>query len=94
MSEADLAVDTGQALLDLGDTRRADHLIAEGKHLLPSSRDKTKGVFLTYQAASFLDQEEPEPAAAATTEALLLARRIGAPRCVKLVDGLLPRFQP
>ncbi|MEU9405784.1 XRE family transcriptional regulator [Streptomyces sp. NPDC048281] len=94
VSEADLAVDSGQTLLDLGDTRRAHQLITEGEHLLPASRDKTKGVFLTYQATSFLDQEEPEPAAAAATEALLLARRIGAPRCITLVENLLPRFQP
>ncbi|WP_229713733.1 XRE family transcriptional regulator [Streptomyces fuscichromogenes] len=94
VSEADVAVDSGQTLLDLGDTRRAHQLITEGEHLLPASRDKTKGVFLTYQATSYLDQEEPEPAAAAATEALLLARRIGAPRCIKLVENLLPRFQP
>ncbi|MEU9158113.1 XRE family transcriptional regulator [Streptomyces sp. NPDC048417] len=94
MSEADLAVDTGQTLLDLGDTRRAHQLITEGEHLLPASRDKTRGVFLTYRAASYLDQKDPEPAAAAATEALQLARRIGAPRCVTLVNDLLPRFGP
>ncbi|WP_413754806.1 XRE family transcriptional regulator [Streptomyces sp. MMBL 11-3] len=94
VSEADLAVDSGQALLDLGDTRRAHQLITEGEHLLPAARDKTRGVFLTYRAASYLDQNEPEPAAAAATESLLLARRIGAPRCVSLVNDLLPRFQP
>jgi hypothetical protein len=49
-------------------------------------------VFLAYRAASYLDLKEPEPAAAAT-ESLLLARRIGAPRCLQLVDDLLPRFQ-
>ncbi|MER5201517.1 XRE family transcriptional regulator [Streptomyces sp. NPDC002884] len=94
VSEADLAVDSGQALLELGDTGRAHQLIAEGELLLPTARDKTRGVFLTYRAASHLDQKEPEPAAAAANEALLLARRIGAPRCVRLIDDLLPRFQP
>ncbi|MFF3617270.1 XRE family transcriptional regulator [Streptomyces sp. NPDC002580] len=94
VSEADLAVDSGQTLLDLGDTRRAHQLITEGEQLLPAARDKTRGVFLTYRAASYLDQKEPEPAAAAATQALLLARRIGAPRCITLVDNLLPRFQP
>ncbi|WP_406359558.1 XRE family transcriptional regulator [Streptomyces sp. NBC_00715] len=94
VSEADLAVDSGQALLDLGDTGRAHQLITEGEQLLPAARDKTRGVFLTYQAASHLDQKEPEPAAAAATQALLLARRIGAPRCTSLVEALLPRFQP
>ncbi|MGW4983584.1 XRE family transcriptional regulator [Streptomyces mirabilis] len=91
---ADLAVDSGQALLDLGDTARAHQLIAEGERLLPTARDKTRGVFLAYRAASYLDLKEPEPAAAAATQSLLLARRIGAPRCVQLVDDLLPRFQP
>ncbi len=94
ISEADLAVDSGQALLDLGDTSRAHQLITEGESLLPTTRDKTRGVFLAYRAASFLDLEEPEPAAAAATQSLLLARRIGAPRCVSLIDDLIPRFQP
>lgn len=94
VSEADLAVDSGQALLDLGDTARAHQLITEGERLLPAARDKTRGVFLTYQAASYLDLKEPEPAAAAATQSLLLARRTGARRCVSLVEALLPRFQP
>ncbi|MFG2681327.1 XRE family transcriptional regulator [Streptomyces sp. NPDC048392] len=94
VSEADVAVDSGQALLDLGDTGRAHQLITEGERLLPTARDKTRGVFLAYRAASYLDLQEPEPAAAAATQSLLLARRIGAPRCVSLVDDLLPRFQP
>ncbi|MCF1512469.1 XRE family transcriptional regulator [Streptomyces glomeratus] len=94
VSDADLAVDSGQALLDLGDINHAHQLISEGERLLPPARDKTKGVFLAYRAASYLDMKEPEPAAAAATQSLLLARRIGAPRCVRLVDDLLPRFQP
>lgn len=93
VSEADLAVDSGQALLDLGDTGRAHQLITEGERLLPAARDKTRGVFFAYRAASYLDLKEPEPAAAAA-QSLILARRIGAPRCVNLVDDLLPRFQP
>lgn len=93
MSEADLAVASGQAPLDLGDTGRAHQFITEGEQLLPVARDKTRGVFLTCQAAS-LDQMEPESAAAVATQALLLARRIGPPRCTCLVEALLPRFQP
>jgi tetratricopeptide (TPR) repeat protein len=94
VSEADLAVDSGQALLDLGDIGRAHRLITEGERLLPAARDKTRGVFLAYRAASYLDLKEPEPAAEVAAQSLLLARRIGAPRCVQLVDDLLPRFQP
>ncbi|MGI3204624.1 hypothetical protein ACRJ4W_53840 [Streptomyces sp. GLT-R25] len=51
-------------------------------------------MFAAYRAASYLDLKEPEPAAAAATQSLLLARRIGAPRCISLVDDLIPRFQP
>ncbi|MFG2425649.1 XRE family transcriptional regulator [Streptomyces sp. NPDC048448] len=94
LSEADVAVDTGQALLDLGDTSRAHQLITEGEQLLPAARDKTRGVFLAYRASSYLTAKEPGAAAAAASESLLLARRIGAPRCVNLVHDLLPRFQP
>lgn len=93
LSEADLAVDSGQALLDLGETRRAHELIREGQALLPPSRDKTRGVFLTYQAKSYLDLGEPELAAAAAVHSLDLAQRIGAPRCLELVRELLPRFE-
>ncbi|MFE5094626.1 XRE family transcriptional regulator [Streptomyces sp. NPDC056638] len=94
LSEADLAVDSGQALLDLGDTARAHQLIGEGQGLLPTSRDKTRGVFMAYRADSHLGLDEPELAAAAAREALALAQRIGAPRCVQLVMDLLPQFQP
>ncbi|MFD7973397.1 XRE family transcriptional regulator [Streptomyces clavifer] len=91
--EADLAVDTGQALLDLGDTARAHQLIAEGRALLPPERDKTNGVFLAYQAKSHLELKEPEIAARTAGEALRLARRIGAPRCEALVQDLVPAFR-
>lgn len=93
MCEADLAVDSGQALLDLGDTRHAHQLIREGQDHLPPSRDKTRGVFLAYQAKSHLDLGEPDLAAAAANESLHLAQRIGAPRCEQLIRGLLPRFE-
>ncbi|MGW0333543.1 XRE family transcriptional regulator [Streptomyces sp. NPDC003011] len=93
MSEADLAVDSGQALLDLGDTRRAHHLIREGQKLLPPSRDKTRVVFRAYEARSHLGLGEPERAAAAAMEALQVAQRIGAPRCVSLVRELVPSFE-
>ncbi|GHB81911.1 hypothetical protein GCM10010306_090430 [Streptomyces umbrinus] len=94
MSHADLAVDSGQALLDLGDTRRAHELIRQGQNMLPTNRAKTHGVFLTYQARSHLNLGEPERAAAAALEALQVAHRIGAPRCVELVQGLIPHFEP
>ncbi|MFJ2218354.1 hypothetical protein ACIQVO_40025 [Streptomyces sp. NPDC101062] len=93
-SEADFAVDSGQALLDLGDTRRAHQLIGEGQASLPHSRAKTRGVFLAYQAASHLALKEPELAAHTADQALQLARRIGAPRCERLVQDLVPGFQP
>ncbi|MEV7730301.1 hypothetical protein AB0P15_37155 [Streptomyces sp. NPDC087917] len=93
MSEADLAVDSGQALLDLGDTHRAHQLIREGQALLPEARDKTRSVFFAYQATSHLKLREPELAAEAAGQALQLARRIGAPRCEQLVQELVPAFE-
>ncbi|WP_405759594.1 XRE family transcriptional regulator [Streptomyces sp. NBC_00073] len=92
MSPADLAVDSGRCLLDLGDTTQAHRLIAEGQALLPASRDKTRGVFLAYRAQGHLSRHEPEAAAADALEALHLAERIGAPRCVQLVRDLAPAF--
>ncbi|MEU9599823.1 helix-turn-helix transcriptional regulator [Streptomyces sp. NPDC048109] len=94
MSQADLAVDSGRCLLDLGDTTQAHRLIAEGQALLPASRDKTRGVFLAYRAQGHLSRREPEAAAADALEALHLAERIGAPRCVQLVRDLAPAFAP
>ncbi|MFC5902083.1 hypothetical protein [Streptomyces zhihengii] len=94
MSSADLAVDSGRCLLDLGDTTQAHRLIAEGQALLPVSRDKTRGIFLAYRAQGHLSRREPEAAAADALEALRLAERIGAPRCVQLVRNLAPSFAP
>ncbi|WP_318216651.1 XRE family transcriptional regulator [Streptomyces sp. SCL15-6] len=94
LSDADLAVDSGQTLLDLGDTARAHQLITDGERMLAASRSKTRGIFLAYRAASHLDLKEPEPAVAAAIQSLLLARRIHAPRCVRLVEDLIPRFRP
>ncbi len=94
MGEADLAVDSGQCLLDLGEHPHALHLIGEGLDVLQRPRDKTRGVFLTYQARACLQSGQIDRAAAAATEALTLARRIGAPRCVTLVRDLAPAFAP
>ncbi|KUN17613.1 transcriptional regulator [Streptomyces corchorusii] len=94
LSPADVAVDSGRCLLDLGDVTRAHALIAEGQALLPPSRDKTRGIFLAYRAQGHLSRREPDAAAADALEALHLAKRIGAPRCVQLVRDLVPQFAP
>ncbi|MEW1700818.1 XRE family transcriptional regulator [Streptomyces sp. NPDC091278] len=92
MSAADLAVDSGRCLLDLGDITQAHSLIDQGQALLPASRDKTRGIFLAYRAQGHLSRREPEAAATDALEALRLAQRIGAPRCVQLVRDLVPAF--
>ncbi|GAA2248535.1 hypothetical protein GCM10010232_39920 [Streptomyces amakusaensis] len=93
MGPEDLLVDAGRCQLDLGHTRRAHQLIGEGTALLPDTRAKTLGVFLAYEAESHLRTGYLDQAAAAATESLTLARRIGAPRCVTLVEQLLPAFR-
>ncbi|MBO1415608.1 helix-turn-helix transcriptional regulator [Streptomyces sp. FH025] len=94
MGPADLAVDSGQCLLDLGRTDEAHARISEGMALLPRARDKTRGIFLTYQAKGYLQSNDVEQALAVTRESLDLAARIGAPRCVALVRDLAPAFTP
>ncbi|MFJ4901631.1 helix-turn-helix domain-containing protein [Streptomyces sp. NPDC088727] len=94
MSPADLAVDSGQCLLDLGRAEEARTKMTEGMALLPKVRDKTRGIFLTYQAKGFLRSNDIEQALAVTTESLDLATRIGAERCVTLVRELAPAFKP
>ncbi|MFD0257521.1 XRE family transcriptional regulator [Kitasatospora indigofera] len=93
MSTADLAVDSGQCLLDLGRTEEAHARIDEGMNLLPRSRDKTRGIFLTYEARSLLQAREVEQALAVTHQSLDLAHRMGAERCVTLVRELAPAFK-
>ncbi|MFE7133533.1 helix-turn-helix transcriptional regulator [Streptomyces sp. NPDC057638] len=93
MGPADLLVDAGRCHLDLGRTTRAHQLIGEGTALLTAARAKTRGVFLAYEAENHLRTGDVDQAAAAATESLTLARRIGAPRCVTLVEQLLPAFR-
>ncbi|MFD0404382.1 hypothetical protein [Kitasatospora sp. NPDC127116] len=68
--------------------------MAEGLALLPKARDRTRGIFLTYQAKGFLQSNDVEQALAVTAESLDLATRIGAERCVSLVRELAPAFKP
>ncbi|MER7043652.1 helix-turn-helix domain-containing protein [Streptomyces jumonjinensis] len=92
MSTADLAADGGRCLADLGQRRQAHQLMDEGIALLTATRSKTKSVFLTYQAETYLRDGEPEIAAATATRSLDLASRIDAPRCVTMVCGLEPEL--
>ncbi|WP_093772665.1 helix-turn-helix transcriptional regulator [Streptomyces sp. yr375] len=92
MSHADLAADSGRCLADLGQRHQAHLLMDEGIALLTATRSKTKSVFLTYQAETYLRDGEPEIAAATATRSLDLAGRIDAPRCVTMVRDLEPEL--
>ncbi|WP_432154821.1 helix-turn-helix transcriptional regulator [Streptomyces tricolor] len=94
MSMADLAADSGRCLADLGQRQRAHQLMVEGIHLLPTTRSKTRAVFLTYQAETYLRDGEPEIAAATAIRSLDLASRINAPRCVTMVRDLEEKLSP
>ncbi|MEW2704324.1 helix-turn-helix transcriptional regulator [Streptomyces koyangensis] len=89
----DLQVDTGQALVDLGDTGEGDRLIDRGIGHLAPARAKTRAVFLSYRASSLLAQGHADEASVAATDSLTLAQTIGAPRCVTLIQRLRPRFE-
>lgn len=94
MSHADLAVDSGRCLIDLGETGPALHQITQGVALLPTARDKTRAVFLAYEAESLLRQGEIDHSAATAHEALVLAQRIGASRCVRQISDLARGYEP
>lgn len=92
MSHADLAADSGRCLADLGQHRQAHQLMDEGIALLPVTRSKTRSVFLTYQAETYLRDGEPDIAAETATRSLDLASRIDAPRCVTMIRDLEPEL--
>ncbi|MEV7781355.1 hypothetical protein [Kitasatospora sp. NPDC088351] len=92
MSHADLAADSGRCLADLGQRRQAHQLMDEGIALLPATRSKTRSVFLTYQAETYLRDGEPDIAAETATRSLDLASRIDAPRCVTMIRDLEPEL--
>lgn len=94
VSEAVLAFGSGQSSSTSAIPAAPHQLICEGEGLLQPAWDKTRGVFLAYRAASYLGFQGTEPAAAAATQPLLLAHRIGARRCARLIDDPLPRFAP
>ncbi|RKE21951.1 hypothetical protein [Streptomyces sp. TLI_171] len=94
MSHADLAIDTGRCLIDLGEPGPAHHQITQGIDLLPASRDKTRAVFLTYEAESLVRQGEIDHAATTAQQALSLAQRLGATRCLRQITALGTVFQP
>ncbi|UQI48223.1 helix-turn-helix domain-containing protein [Streptomyces sp. HU2014] len=93
MSRSDLAVDTGRCLLDLGHVRQAHTLIQDGTGMLPIAREKTRAVFLAYEAEGYLQGGEIDQAAYAAHKALAMAQRIGAPRCTALISGMMPDFK-
>ncbi|MFC9930002.1 hypothetical protein [Streptomyces sp. NPDC127190] len=66
----------------------------EGIALLPATRSKTRAVFLTYQAETYLRDGEVEIAAETATRSLDLANRINAPWCVTMVRDLEPALSP
>ncbi|MER7701572.1 helix-turn-helix transcriptional regulator [Kitasatospora sp. NPDC097605] len=94
MGPADLAVDSGQCLLDLGRATEALGRIDEGIGLLPEARAKTRAVFQLSQARGLLMAREVEQALKTTGAALDVATRIGAQRCAIQAKELAPAFRP
>lgn len=94
MSHADLAVDTGRCLIDLRQPQHAHDQISQGLALLPQARDKTKAVFLAYEAESLLAQGDVAQAAELARDSLSLAQQIGASRCVQQIRDLSTTFDP
>ncbi|MEW1914344.1 hypothetical protein AB0442_39095 [Kitasatospora sp. NPDC085895] len=94
MSPADLAVDTGRCLIDLGEPGHAHQQITEGVALLPTARGKTRALFLTHEAESLLHQGKIGHSAATAHQVLALTQRIGASRYIRQTADLAPGLQP
>jgi hypothetical protein len=94
MGPADLAVDTGRCLIGLGEPGPAHHQITQGVALLPTARDKTRTVFLTYEAESLLHLGKTDHSAATAHQALALTQRIEVSRCIRQIADLAPGLQP
>ncbi|NEB42401.1 helix-turn-helix transcriptional regulator [Streptomyces sp. SID14515] len=92
-STADIAVDSGRCLIDLGETGPALAQITQGVADLPGARDKTRSVFLAYEAEALLRQGEIDHSAASAHEALVLAKKIGASRCIRQISDFAPGFE-
>ncbi|MEV3951256.1 XRE family transcriptional regulator [Streptomyces halstedii] len=94
MSFADVAVDTGRCLIELGEPALAHAQIRQGIALLPTARAKTKSVFLAYEAESLLAQGDIAQAAQLAHQSFGLAQQIGASRCVQQIRDLSTGFTP
>ncbi|MFE0632643.1 XRE family transcriptional regulator [Streptomyces sp. NPDC058864] len=93
MSPADLAVDAGRALLDLGKPQRAADALESGLRQLDPARARTRAVFQTYQAEGALADHDLDAAVSHARHALDTALNTGAARCRGLVTSLLPRLE-
>lgn len=80
-------------LIEPGEPGPARLQIAQGVALLPTARDKTRAVFLTYAAGCLLRQGEIDQGAATAYQALHLAQRTGASRCIGQIRNLAPVFR-
>lgn len=65
----------------------------DGTEVLPVAREKTRAVFLAYEAEGYLRSGDVDQAADAALTALEVAERIGAPRCTALIHELAPDFE-
>ncbi|MFB7126159.1 XRE family transcriptional regulator [Kitasatospora sp. NPDC056273] len=92
MSEADIEIDGGRCLIDLGDAGAGMKRIDRGLSLLTKPRSKTYAVFQTYRAEALLHQGQVEEATSVLSSALETARQIGATRCTEQVAQISDRL--
>lgn len=94
MDGADLEADGGRCQLDMGDTRAGLTRMEHGISLLQPHRDKTKSVFLAYTADAHLQRGEAAQGIVLAGQALDIAERIGATRCVDLIGRFARGIDP
>ncbi|WP_406200072.1 XRE family transcriptional regulator [Kitasatospora sp. NBC_01560] len=93
MSEADVEIDGGRCLIDLGEQAPGMKRIDRGLSLLTKPRSKTYAIFQTYRAEALVHEGQVEEAAAVLSSALGTARQIGATRCIDQVAQISDRLR-
>ncbi|MFJ7281088.1 XRE family transcriptional regulator [Kitasatospora sp. NPDC098663] len=93
MSEADVEIDGGRCLIDLGEQAPGMKRIDRGLSLLTKPRSKTYAVFQCYRAEALVHEGQVEEAAAVLSSALGTARQIGATRCIDQVAQISDRLR-
>lgn len=94
VDETELRIMAGRCWTELHRPLRAAPLLEDVLARYEDTHARDKALYLTWLATSYLDAQEPEQAAAATSRAIDLAAGVGSVRPAARVATVLHRLQP